>query len=644
MKKKITIIFVLVMVFVMLVTFIGCDKNENKDNDQTGEETPTPEEPVSTAVSNSQLIEDTLDEILGEKAIHLSLDNWNMELNFDGSITYEGPIDLYLRKSDTGYDMALFLQVLNKEKCNDENLNKEYVDATAVYANVIYVGGYIYLHSRMVNQVIVDGAGYESIYEYEKAPEVKDSYLLETAVTDWEKAAELKDSLGESRLSEETDCRKANTLQGLIEYIVYKADFLKDWGWTSVDKVAEVVKNLLGEAANLVKGETEADENGNRVLELNIDALEKYNEITGIVNANLEKPLGEFVKALTEKDDVFVKDIINRLFPAEGDCLTINNFVKELERILGENQIIFSLKSLMNRIQTASGLTTQQIADALNPLLKSVLPEGTSVSINPKDGETLYDTLERSAFDMLGVDTILSIISPETTDETSGETVPALTSARLNAKLTAALYGETDSLTFTDLAMTYEAFEIVLAMANYSADNMKADLKFNLDKDNKLTSIEADADIEMTMILPDGFELPEGEEIPKIAIKVNGVIQVTYENNDDKFSVSDWNVQNVTYTLPAELAIDTYYYADEILQGAGVAIDEGADIRITSESVIVVREGGLISGTRTYVGSFNDKPYVTFYELPADYLEMYMTIYCNGTCYIVKLLPPATQG
>lgn len=644
MKKKITIIFVLVMVFVMLVTFIGCDKNENKDNDQTGEETPTPEEPVSTAVSNSQLIEDTLDEILGEKAIHLSLDNWNMELNFDGSITYEGPIDLYLRKSDTGYDMALFLQVLNKEKCNDENLNKEYVDATAVYAKVIYVGGYIYLHSRMVNQVIVDGAGYESIYEYEKAPEVKDSYLLETAVTDWEKAAELKDSLGESRLSEETDCRKANTLQGVVDYMVSKADFLKDWGWTTDDKIIEVAKNLLSEAAVLAKGENEADENGNRVLELNIDGGEKYNEIGGIVNENLEKPLGELVNALIKKDKAFVTDVINRLFPAEGDCLTINNFVKELEKILGENGIIFSLKSVMNRIQTASGLTTRQIADALNPLLKSVLPEGTSVSINPKDGETLYDTLERSAFDMLGVDTILSIISPETTDETSGETVPALTSARLNAKLTAALYGETDSLTFTDLAMTYEAFEIVLAMANYSANNMKADLKFNLDKDNKLTSIEADADIEMTMILPDGYELPEGEEVPGIKIKVGGKVLATYENNDDKFAVTDWKVEHVTYTLPQALEVHVNYYVNDILSGAGITVGEGTEVKMTSDSLVMIKDGGLVSAADISVGNNNGVCYFYLFELPSDYVDMYVSILCGDTNYIVKLLPPATQG
>lgn len=645
MKKKITIIFVLVMVFVMLVTFIGCDKNENKDNDQTGEETPTPEEPVSTVVDNSELIADTIGELFGEEDVHLSLKDMNLSLNFAGEImSFEGPVELYLRRSDSGYDMSLMLQILTKSECVDKNTNVAYVEATAVYSEIVYVGGYLYSYTREVGQTIVNGVGYESFSAYETTPDVKDDYLLQTAVTDWEKAAALTDSEGGRRLTETREVKKANTLQGVVDYMVSKADFLKDWGWTTDDKIIEVAKNLLSEAAVLAKGENEADENGNRVLELNIDGGEKYNEIGGIVNENLEKPLGELVNALIKKDKAFVTDVINRLFPAEGDCLTINNFVKELEKILGENGIIFSLKSVMNRIQTASGLTTRQIADALNPLLKSVLPEGTSVSINPKDGETLYDTLERSAFDMLGVDTILSIISPETTDETSGETVPALTSARLNAKLTAALYGETDSLTFTDLAMTYEAFEIVLAMANYSANNMKADLKFNLDKDNKLTSIEADADIEMTMILPDGYELPEGEEVPGIKIKVGGKVLATYENNDDKFAVTDWKVEHVTYTLPQALEVHVNYYVNDILSGAGITVGEGTEVKMTSDSLVMIKDGGLVSAADISVGNNNGACYFYLFEVPSDYVDMYVSILCGDTNYIVKLLPPATQG
>lgn len=645
MKKKITIIFVLVMVFVMLFTFIGCDKNENKDNDQTGEETPTPEEPVSTVVDNSELIADTIGELFGEEDVHLSLKDMNLSLNFAGEImSFEGPVELYLRRSDSGYDMSLMLQILTKSECVDKNTNVAYVEATAVYSEIVYVGGYLYSYTREVGQTIVNGVGYESFSAYETTPDVKDDYLLQTAVTDWEKAAALTDSEGGRRLTETREVKKANTLQGVVDYMVSKADFLKDWGWTTDDKIIEVAKNLLSEAAVLAKGENEADENGNRVLELNIDGGEKYNEIGGIVNENLEKPLGELVNALIKKDKAFVTDVINRLFPAEGDCLTINNFVKELEKILGENGIIFSLKSVMNRIQTASGLTTQQIADALNPLLESVLPEGTSVSVNPREGETLYDTLERSAFDMLGVDTILSIISPAATDETTGETIPALTGAGLNAKLTAALYGETDSVTLVDLSDTFELVDVVIGIASYSANTLKANLKFNFDKDNKLTSVEADADFDLTMILPDGYELPEGEEVPGIKIKVGGKVLATYENNDDKFAVTDWKVEHVTYTLPQALEVHVNYYVNDILSGAGITVGEGTEVMMTSDSLVMIKDGGLVSAADISVGNNNGVCYFYLFELPSDYVDMYVSILCGDTHYIVKLLPPATQG
>lgn len=639
MKKKITFIFVLVMVFVMLFTFIGCDKKENNEENNNQTEGETPQEPVSTAISDSQLITDALDEIIGENDVHLSVQDLSLLVNLGGEMNFEGPIDLYLRRTETGYDMSVEMQILSKEKNEDSELEKEYYDVSVSYMRMVYVGGYTYLFTRVVDQIIVDGVGYESYSASKTDPDTKDNYLLESAVIDWEKAAALTDSKGESRLTETREVKKANTLQGVVDYMVFKADFLKDWGWTTEDKIIEVAKNLLSEAAVLAKGENEADENGNRVLELNIDALAKYNEIVGIVNENLEKPLGELVNALTKKDKAFVTDVINRLFPAEGKCLTINNFVKELEKILGENEIIFSLKSVVNRIQEASGLTAQQIADALNPLLESVLPEGTSVTINPKEGETLYDTLERSAFDMLGVDTILSIISPAEPGETEGETIPALTSASLNAKLTAALYGETDSVTFAELSETFDFVDTLLAIANYSANTLKANLKFNFDKDNKFTSLEVDADFDLTMILPDDVVLPEGEEVPGAKIKVGGKVLATYENNDDKFAVTDWKVEKLTYALTEEVTGETKFYYVDIIKAAGIEVEEGAVIDSKDIGLRIIDNRGFISTLDTYRASDTNGSYLGVYKKPADYREIDMDVYYNGICYIIEMTP-----
>lgn len=639
MKKKITFIFVLVMVFVMLFTFIGCDKKENNEENNNQTEGETPQEPVSTAISDSQLITDALDEIIGENDVHLSVQDLSLLVNLGGEMNFEGPIDLYLRRTETGYDMSVEMQILKKEKREDSELEKEYYVVNVSYMRFVYVGGYTYLFTRTVDQVIVDGVGYESYSASKTDPDTKDNYLLESTVIDWEKAAALTDSKGESRLTETREVKKANTLQGVVDYMVFKADFLKDWGWTTEDKIIEVAKNLLSEAAVLAKGENEADENGNRVLELNIDALAKYNEIVGIVNENLEKPLGELVNALTKKDKAFVTDVINRLFPAEGKCLTINNFVKELEKILGENEIIFSLKSVVNRIQEASGLTAQQIADALNPLLESVLPEGTSVTINPKEGETLYDTLERSAFDMLGVDTILSIISPAEPGETEGETIPALTSASLNAKLTAALYGETDSVTLAELSETFDFVDVVIGIASYSANTLKANLKFNFDKDNKFTSLEVDADFDLTMILPDDVVLPEGEEVPGAKIKVGGKVLATYENNDDKFAVTDWKVEKLTYALTEEVTGETKFYYVDIIKAAGIEVEEGAVIDSKDIGLRIIDNRGFISTLDTYRASDTNGSYLGVYKKPADYREIDMYVYYNGICYIIEMTP-----
>lgn len=640
MKKKLTLVFVLVMVFVMMFTIVGCDKNGDNEN---------PGETTSTAESNTQLITDALDAVLGAEDVHISIDDINMVVSVGMEQNFGGSMDIYLRKSETGYDFAMDMNIITKIPMEEEELDKTYTSVSVESYHVVYAQGYLNAMILYIAQDIVDGAGYASFDDYVSDPENKDAMLIETEDVDWEKAEQLVDEYGNSRVKTTLECRKANSLDTLVDYMVANADFLKGWGWTTTDKLIEVAKSLLGEVATLAKGENEADENGNRTIALNIDAKEIFNKISGAINANMEKPLGELVKALTEKDQAFVTDVVNRLFPAEGSCLTINEFIGELEKILAENDIIFSLKSVLDSVQEASGLTTQQIADALNPFLKSVLPENTSVSINPREGETLYDTLERSAFDMLGVDTFLSIIDlgneGGSSDEPSTEHAGPLTSATLNEKLLTAMYDQENSMTFIEAVDSFEFFETLASLAGYSADNLKADVNFNFDKDNKLTSIDAFADIVLSTILPEDVELPEGFEMPKTVIKIDTAAVVTYEANDDKYSLDAFNMQDKTYTLPDELAETTYYYGDKILEALGVEVEKSEDVRMNVSQIILVDKNGFVSECPSVTVSSNGgSDYVRFDKLPTDYAEMYWSINYDDVCYIVRILPPAAQG
>ncbi len=410
------VVFALITVFIMLFTFIGCDKKTDEDkNDNTGivdDENPGGDEteekpPVSTAVANSTIITDAFAGMLESDYIHVSLKDLTFSMDADEAMDMEtmvcsAKLDMYLRKCADGYEMIMKAESRTSGESEDFSTKEVYTSNRYIKSELYYVGGYIYDISYKVSQDIVDGKGYEYFSDYTLDPDTCDAVVPGTFIEDWDKVDEVLGNTGKkNRVRESKSVAMANSLDSLVAYLVDNAPFLEDIGFDNADAYFNVVSNLVNSLSSLTEGETEADENGGRSLEVNINLKNLYDQIAKLLSDNLENNLGALLDAAFAKGDGYAENVVNTLFPAEGKCLTINQFFAELENVLGENEVDATFKEIIDEIQNITGLSTKQIADIVNPLLDDIMPESISVSINPKEGETLYDTLERSVFDII---------------------------------------------------------------------------------------------------------------------------------------------------------------------------------------------------------------------------------------------------
>lgn len=346
------------------------------------------------------------------------------------------------------------------------------------------------------------------------------------------------------------------------------------------------------------EGNTVADDNGNKVISAELKLKSLYDNVVGIVNENLDNTIGAALDSLAGKDEKYLQTVIDRLFPEGG--LTINEFI-------------------------------------------------AAVSVNPRDGETLYDTLARSAFDMIGVDTLLALIptnSGEGSDtQTNAESASsALNSSMINAMLKEYLYNPEITIVVLLQSMEMPIMEILNSIEVESAD---LSFRFAFDSDNRLTALSAGVNIGILMSVETGAQ--EGETssvVPMTVIDLEGAFELTvaYTADDSKFGIPFEAPQVYEYeeavSLNQNISIEDMFAScmsqEELAQLDELSWEEIA-LYMIAESDGYISELDSNAYTVLGIGMTGTSKLLNLKEIPEDCDYLCLALNLDSGVYLVKL-------
>lgn len=655
MKKTLTMLLSLLLSVALIFTFVACNpsKDEGKDDEhQSGGD------PVDNSVTNSQIIESAFGALLDSEALHLSLKDVSASMG-ESALLETDPMefkvggDVYVRQTESGYDLVMdielmlsFAETRTLDGSAGESEEIAYLDNTFVSFEVYYVDEQICTVMEDFSQVVIDGAAYDSFSDYQADPEDKDDYIYTDLIGDY---SAVDGKIGndvtknESRVSTDLQYRPTNSLDDILTRLAEDVPVLGQLGFNSLEDYVSLLKRAGASVAKLDGGKTTPAEDGSKEFSVKLDLVSVYNSVVTFLNANMNNTIGAALDSIAGQGEKYVEKVIDRLFPATGDPLTIKQFIAALEETLGELGVDFSFKALVDEIQTITGLTTQEIADAINPLLQNL--GGGMVSIVPEEGETLYDTLNNGAFKLLTVDGILALIpmgsgegTGTTEDEGSESTQESLTSAMINKMLKEYAYNEemTLSAIFTMIELPIDQ---VLGMLDVQKGEVSFGISF--DSENRLTEISISGAIGVYANMP---AEEEGETMSVSAFVVDASATLIFE----------YTVDDSVFALPESVNTKEYVYAgnvdsgwsisagDLLVQAGCVTEEEIGEITFYSDSVQfygIDASGYVSSGDTGYVYDWDTSTggYVIKMVAPSEY-DYILAICCleEGN-YMIKL-------
>lgn len=642
MKKTLTMLLSLLLSVALIFTFVAC--NPSKDEGKS--------------VTNSQIIESAFGALLDSEALHLSLKDVSASMG-ESALLETDPMefkvggDVYVRQTESGYDLVMdielmvsFAETRTLDGSAGESEEIAYLDNTFVSFEVYYVDEQICTVMEDFSQVVIDGAAYEFFSDYQADPEDKDDYIYTDLIGDYSAVdGKIGNDVTEngSRVSTDLQYRPANSLDDILTRLAEDVPVLGQLGFNSLEDYVSLLKRAGASVAKLDGGKTTPAEDGSKEFSAKLDLVSVYNSVVTFLNANMNNTIGAALDSIAGQGEKYVEKVIDRLFPATGDPLTIKQFIAALEETLGELGVDFSFKALVDEIQTITGLTTQEIADAINPLLQNL--GGGIVSIVPEEGETLYDTLNNGAFKLLTVDGILALIpmgsgegTGTTEDEGSESTQESLTSAMINKMLKEYAYNEemTLSAIFTMIELPIDQ---VLGMLDVQKGEVSFGISF--DSENRLTEISISGAIGVYANMP---AEEEGETMSVSAFVVDASATLIFE----------YTVDDSVFALPESVNTKEYVYAgnvdsgwsisagDLLVQAGCVTEEEIGEITFYSDSVQfygIDASGYVSSGDTGYVYDWDTSTggYVIKMVAPSEY-DYILAICCleEGN-YMIKL-------
>ena len=654
MKKTLTMLLSLLLSVALIFTFVAC--NPSKDEGKS--------------VTNSQIIESAFGALLDSEALHLSLKDVSASMG-ESALLETDPMefkvggDVYVRQTESGYDLVMDIELMlsfaetgTLDGSAGESEEIDYLDNTFVSFEVYYVDEQICTVMEGFSQVVVNGAGYSSFSQYEEnlgeeedpgeeeTSEKKDGYIYTDLIGDY---SAVDGKIGNdvtkngSRVSTDLQYRPANSLDDILTRLAEDVPVLGQLGFNSLEDYVSLLKRAGASVAKLDGGKTTPAEDGSKEFSAKLDLVSVYNSVVTFLNANMNNTIGAALDSIAGQGEKYVEKVIDRLFPATGDPLTIKQFIAALEETLGELGVDFSFKALVDEIQTIIGLTTQEIADVINPLLQNL-----GVSIVPEEGETLYDTLNNGAFKLLTVDGILALIptGSGSSDGTEGgtegtgseSTEEPLTSAMINKMLKEYAYNEEMTL-----SAIFELIELPIEQVLGMLDVQKGEVSFGIsfDSENRLTEISISGAIGVYANMP-AEEEGETMSVSAFVVDASATLIFEYTVDDSVFALPE-SVNTNVYDYKGDVDSGWSISAGELLVQAGcVTEEEIGEITISSDSVQfygIDASGYVSSGDTGYVYDWDTSTggYVIKMVAPSEY-DYILAICCleEGN-YMIKL-------
>lgn len=642
MKKTLTMLLSLLLSVALIFTFVAC--NPSKDEGKS--------------VTNSQIIESAFGALLDSEALHLSLKDVSASMG-ESALLETDPMefkvggDVYVRQTESGYDLVMdielmlsFAETRTLDGSAGESEEIAYLDNTFVSFEVYYVDEQICTVMEDFSQVVIDGAAYEFFSDYQADPEDKDDYIYTDLIGDYSAVdGKIGNDVTEngSRVSTDLQYRPANSLDDILTRLAEDVPVLGQLGFNSLEDYVSLLKRAGASVAKLDGGKTTPAEDGSKEFSAKLDLVSVYNSVVTFLNANMNNTIGAALDSIAGQGEKYVEKVIDRLFPATGDPLTIKQFIAALEETLGELGVDFSFKALVDEIQTITGLTTQEIADAINPLLQNL--GGGIVSIVPEEGETLYDTLNNGAFKLLTVDGILALIpmgsgegTGTTEDEGSESTQEPLTSAMINKMLKEYAYNEEMTL-----SAIFEMIELPIDQVLGMLDVQKGEVSFGIsfDSENRLTEISISGAIGVYANMP-AEEEGETMSVSAFVVDASATLIFEYTVDDSVFALPE-SVNTKEYVYEGDVDSGMSISAGDFLVQAGcVTEEEIVEITFYSDSVQfygIDASGYVSSGDTGYVYDWDTSTggYVIKMVAPSEY-DYILAICCleEGN-YMIKL-------
>lgn len=611
MKKTIAVILVIAMLAALVLGFAGCN-NKNKSE------------------QNSVLLANALDKLVEADALHIAIEDVELDIGKSevleiGGITMSVKVDMYLKKVASGYDIAITSDVV--EKSVKEVETEEYTNVTAYHDEFYLVGNRTYELSKIVSQTVLNGKGYASYSDAKSNPDKNDSKLIEGFVTDWSGLEATLVSDNGSRVDTSVDVNIVNTLDGAIAQILRDVPVFEQLKLTSIDQFVSLIERALDSMKKIEGGSTKKNGNGGYTVKYVIDKDNALVETIEKVIAEAKSTVGVAIDNILEQESGYANTVIDRLFVAEGEGLSFNAFIAALEEILAENGVDITVKEIVDEIQTILGLSAQEIADIIKPLIKEMA--GVSLTLNANEGETLYDMLERAVFDTIGIDTVIQLVSEE----------PTMNSNTVNAMLKAMIYGEEAMTVEEALYMFLDSFAMFLTSLTINDINLEIGLDVN--SANQLTGLDVQGFLDTAINAPTGSG-DATETTTLIKANVSAKASVEYTVDDSAMTVNKEITDNfiekeigdkVTFKVNQGVSVS------DLLTAMGCEFPVGAYVEV--RDVFTKDENGYYND---FLNSVSTGTIISFYSVPEEIETVYFKIRLDGKVYLFSLEASKVQA
>lgn len=654
MKRFFTILLSLLLSFSLVFAVAACnpssDGGKNPDDPTDG----PGGDPAENTVANNQLIESAFGALLDAGALHLSLEDvsFSMEESIPLEISSAQVIltaDCYVRKTESGYDFVGKLDLMASADMTDAQTQTQYTDNDFLSVAVYYVDSQLCTVSYHFEQDVVGDVAYESLTDFIAAPESADEFIYTGIIEDF---STVDETIGNdvaangSRVQSDINFRPANSLEQLIARLSEQVPVLGQFGLNTLDDFVSLIKDAGGVIASLDGGKTEIAEDGSKSVSAKLDLVPLYTAAASFLQDNAENSLGTALDSLAGKGEKYVEKVIDRLFPATGSGLTLNQFIAALEETFAELGAEISFKEIADGVQAVSGMTTQQLADLLNPLIADAA--GIPVTITPKEGETLYDTLSRQLFDMIGVDTVLALIPTGSgegtaTEEPSESTGEKMTSAMVNSVLKAYLYNP--DLTISALFQSLGAPVLdILGMLDVQKGEIS--FGFSFDGENKLTQADIEAGLAVYVVAEGG-----AEKTAMIVCNASAKIAVEYSAADEMFALPA-DAPTTVYDYEGVFSVGTGVLVRDLLVQAGcITQEEAAELPYVQYDQVdfyAVGTDGYVAKEQSVINLFwvsDQNAYEVRFTAAVEDCEYFLvTVDLDTGYYLVKIQPPVLQA